>query len=85
MGIGERHRLTQSRVSNSRHSVRQSAFLLWDGPSTGLGCRDFRGLPSVLVAWLGFVWREERFEMFDLLLQLDHLELTPDGQPLELL
>src|ERR1035437_8843903 len=43
------------------------------------------GFPSALVAWLGFVWREERFEMFDLLLQLDHLELTPDGQPLELL
>src|SRR5665647_3868098 len=41
--------------------------------------------PSALVAWLGFDWREERFELLDLLLQLDHLELTPDGQPLELL
>jgi hypothetical protein len=25
-------------------STRESAFLLWDGTSTGWGCRDFRGL-----------------------------------------
>src|ERR1035437_3129913 len=42
-------------------------------------------LPLARVAWLGFDWREERFELLDILLQLDHLELTPAGQPLELL
>jgi len=38
---------------------------------------------SVLVTWLALIGREELSEMLDLFLQLDHLELTSDGQSLE--
>src|SRR5665647_1779096 len=38
---------------------------------------------SALVTKLPSVRLDEPSEAFDLLLQLDHLELAPDGQPLE--
>jgi hypothetical protein len=67
-------------------STRESAFLLWDGTSTGYGVvTSGASLALARVAWLGFVCMGELPEILDLVLQLDHLEFTPNNQPLELL
>src|ERR1039458_9512145 len=48
-----------------------------------LRCEASYGGISILVTWLAHIGRAEFPEILDLLLRLDHFELTPDGQSLE--
>src|SRR5665811_1693549 len=79
-----RRSATGTTVSGGR--IFRRPFLLWDGTSTGwVVVTSGASLPLARAAWLGFVCRGELPETLDLFLQLDHLEFTPNNQPLELL
>jgi hypothetical protein len=73
-------------LAQTWYSSFRSGFLLWDGTNTGwVVVTSGASLPLARVAWLGFVCSGELPEILDLFLQLDHLEFTPNNQPLELL